>query len=399
MNRTLRLTVLGMVFAMIACALTAYAAAQTLNAVHTFVCKGLAGEGPCPDGGIPNAIIQASDGNFYGVTSTASQGSTKDGGLVFSLTPAGDFTPIFKFTPGTGNYSNGNDPSAIAEGPDGKLYGVTGVDGPGGLGTVFRLNKDGSGFQTLYSFQSNCVGGCDPETLLAGNDGNVYGLNFYSGTTKCYQCSSIFQINVATGKYKVVKIVGIDAYMVAGPDGTFYGTAENNLFHYNEVTNQITQSQLIFAKGINPAVAVLPTFGANGNIYGIYENFEKGVGVFEVQPSGANLQTFDSLPNFEAIEIRGSASMTLGSDGNLWMTRYGVTGAGDGEILTISPTDGSIIQTLTPFSATSAVGVDPEELIPATDGSLWGISSFDGETSSGYADGVVFNFTPNPGPR
>jgi uncharacterized repeat protein (TIGR03803 family) len=42
--------------------------------------------------------------------------------------------------------------SALVEGADGALYGTTQNGGPGDNGTIFRLNKDGSDYRVLHSF-------------------------------------------------------------------------------------------------------------------------------------------------------------------------------------------------------------------------------------------------------
>ena len=84
-------------------------------------------------------MIEASDGYFYGTTSSGGAGFL---GTVFVVTPNGDFATVASFTviPDTG-YS----PRApLAQGPDGNLYGTTVSGGatagcPGGCGTVFKV--------------------------------------------------------------------------------------------------------------------------------------------------------------------------------------------------------------------------------------------------------------------
>jgi uncharacterized repeat protein (TIGR03803 family) len=389
MERTPSLALLAVLIA--ACT---YAVGQRPVAVYTFVCKGQAGQGTCSNGASPSSIVQGSDGNFYGTANYTTQ-NPEAGGLVFSLTPAGDFTVLYTFEPGSGsNYPDGEDPGQLVEGPDGMLYGATGVGGANNLGTLFRLNIDGSGFQTIHSFCDNasqCSGyGYDPLRLVAGTDGNVYGTTFYGGS-----CGGgvIFQVNTAAGTYKAVKcIAGIPTSMAVAPDGTFYGTnSARTLFHYNEATNNLQTFHLAL-KG----AAVLPVFGANGNLYGFNEDLAPngGVGLFEVQPNGTNLQVFPFLQNFPIFEFDFSP-LILGSDGNLWMTRYNAP-FGQGEFLTFSPTNGSILQTLSPFSPTAPVGECPADLILAKNGTFWGLTQCYGEAPKGsYGYGVVFSFTPN----
>ena len=391
MNRTTFLTVLTMLLAV-----SAYAGQKPV-AVHTFVCKGQQGQGTCPKGGVPSWIIQASDGNFYGVAQATTQvhPNSPEGGLVFSLTPTGHLTALYKFRPQK-NFVTGNNPDQIVEGPDGMLYGETGIGGAAEQGTLFRLKKDGTAFQVLHRFCVSCFNGYDPEGLVAGNDGNVYGTTFYGGKGDC-ECGTIFQINTATGKYKAVQVLeNHTSSMVTGPDGTFYGLTNGIngaiLFHYIEATNTLQETQLQFPQNLVGSGAFLPSLGANGNFYGFYENFNQGggVGLFETQLDGSNLQAFPAFPSFSDDPL--TSSLVLGSDGNFWLAIY----QGGDEILNISSTDGSIIQTLTPFSQKAAVGDYPVDLISAKDGKLWGLTEAGGKAPKGfYGQGVVFTLNPS----
>ncbi len=392
MNRTTFLTIFVTLLA-----ISAYAGPKPVP-VHTFVCKGPEDQGTCPKGGVPSWIIQASDGNFYGVADVTTEvhSGAPSGGLVFSLTPTGHFTALFKFTP-VKNLVTGNDPVQIVEGPDGMLYGETGIGGTSNEGTLFRLKKDGTGFQVIHSFCSNnCFDGYVPEGMVAGNDGNVYGTTFYGGQGDC-ECGTIFQINTATGKYKVVQVTeNATSSMVTGPDGTFYGlTIGPNgpiLFHYIEATDTLQETQLQFPTDLLVGFAMLPSIGANGNFYGIYESFQQGgggPGLFETQLDGSNLQAFPAFRSFTDDPL--TSPLVLGSDGNFWLAIY----QGADEIRNISSTDGSIIKTLTPFSQKAAVGNYPVDLISAKDGTLWGLTEFAGKAPKGfYGQGVVFNLTP-----
>src|SRR5580658_589857 len=107
--------------ALLACC--AYADGQHVTAAHSFVCKNPQNTGPCPQGGNPTSLIQASDGNFYGTAERTGQGlAGPTGGLIFSLTPSGTFATVHEFAAGeTGTYPKGSDPLRLIEGSDGKL--------------------------------------------------------------------------------------------------------------------------------------------------------------------------------------------------------------------------------------------------------------------------------------
>jgi uncharacterized repeat protein (TIGR03803 family) len=385
-------SMLAVLAVLIACA--ALAASQQPVAVHTFVCNGPEGQGSCPNGGVPTSLIQGSDGNFYGTASETLQQPEEAGGLVFSLTPSGTFTALYMFEPGQGNnFPDGQDPAELVEGSDGMLYGETDLGGANNAGTVFRLNLDGSGFEVLHSFCPSCGDAYDPLGMAAGSNGVVYGATFYAKISKC-ECGSIFSVTAATGKYKLLKVTHTaPSNPVAGSNGMLYWTVEGNFFIYNETTKKTQNIKLKLPK-IFPhfkTTAADLVFGANGNLYGIYGVAGTNEGLFEIQPDGTNLTVFPVLQNLFSGTTSG---LVLGSDGNLWMEQSGGN-AGFGQIFTFSPTDGSLLQTLTPFSQTAAVGGYSDDLIPGLDGSLWGLTMDYGDAPKGsFGEGVVFSLTP-----
>lgn len=413
-----------LVFALLAS--SALAAEPQPVAVYTFTCNGSPsrGVGPCPNGGRPDSLILGSDGNFYGAAQVFFEGSqapegesTSTGGVVFSLTPTGTLTVLHRFVPGPDkNYANGNFPGLLTEGPDGKLYGYTtfggfeGCNGECGYGVLYRVNRNGSGFQVITSFcsEGNC-GDLRPAftAMVAGKDGNLYGTISGNGTPY----GSIFKITPSSGSYETVVNFnfssgeGYPSGLTAAPDGTFYaiaiGTIPSFLFHYTPSTGNLTTVALnfpAFNTFFNSSPVSGLTFGPNGNLYGLYAIYATaGTGLFEVQPDGNNLQLF---PLYDSITGGGSPDgLLLASDGNFWIANY----SGDdtyGDIMTVSPTDGSLLQTLSPFSKSASVGGFPVELIQAKDGTLWGSTYQYGTASTGqFADGTVFSLNADLPPR
>jgi hypothetical protein len=142
------------------------------------------------------------------------------------------------------------------------------------------------------------------------------------------------------------------------------------------------------------------TLGPGGNFYGVYAIYgTSGAGVFEVKPDGSDLQLF---PFYTHLDGAGSPqTMILASDGNLWVDNYnGSNGEGYGDIITLSPTDGHLIQTLAPFSSFAAVGAYPSELIQASNGTLWGSTYQYGKAPlNHFGDGTVFSLNAGLPPR
>jgi uncharacterized repeat protein (TIGR03803 family) len=395
-------------------------AANTPVPAYTFICNGNASRmGPCPQGGRPNSLIQGSDGNFYGAAQvTMEAGTSSQGGVVFSLTPAGKLTVLHRFTPGPNkNYADGNFPTLLTEGPDGKLYGYTtfgGIDGVNGCdflcgyGVIYRVDRSGAGFQIIYQFCSDGCSGDYRETasaLVTAKDGNLYG-TIVNGSSN----GSIFRITPSTGAYEVVFNFsfpggyGYASALTVAPDGTFYtmslGANPALLLHYTPATGALTTTDVSFPAFDDdlPSSNVSGlTFGPNGNLYGLYEVYaEEGTGLFEIKPDGTNLQLF---PFYINTVSAGPDGLILASDGNFWMANYYGTDI-YGNIISISPASGALLQTFATFSETAAVGTFPAALIQAKDGTLWGSTYEYGDASTGhFADGTVFSLKAGLPPR
>ena len=98
--------------------------------------------------GNPNsALVAASDGRLYGTTA---YGGTSNSGTVFSLSKNGSNLAILR---NFGTDSDGVYPMGVIEGKsDGVLYGTTQFGGTNLNGTVFRVNKDGTGYRIIHTF-------------------------------------------------------------------------------------------------------------------------------------------------------------------------------------------------------------------------------------------------------
>ena len=167
--------------------MTMAAQAQTTQ-LFAFACQG----GSCLLGSAPQALLQGVDGNFYGVSSKGGSGGV---GTIFQLTPGGQVTSLFSF-----NGTNGSGPGfSLVEAKNGTLWGTTAGGGQFNRGVVFRINKNGSGFQVVHNFPAKNAEFFFGVSLVAGKDGNIYGSSPGGGILKCggYGCGTIFRINAA----------------------------------------------------------------------------------------------------------------------------------------------------------------------------------------------------------
>jgi uncharacterized repeat protein (TIGR03803 family) len=164
---------------------------------------------------------------LYGTTEA---GGGDGEGTVYKLNKDGSgYSVLHHFGLG----SDGIEPmSALLEGSDGALYGTT-IMAVGGAGAVFKLNKDGSGYTILHYFGSIGNDGQTPKVpLIEGNDGMLYGTTSFGGGY--YGNGALFKLNKDGSEYSVIyrfqdtasPTDGSDpvAGLVQGKDGAFYGT-------------------------------------------------------------------------------------------------------------------------------------------------------------------------------
>lgn len=178
-----------------------------------------------PDGAIPRAgLIQGADGALYGTTSA---GGDYLVGTVFTLQTTGNgFSVLRSF----GYLPDGASPQAgLTQGSDGRLYGTTVIGGANGFGTVFGVNTNGGGYLTLYNF-TNSPDGANPRAgLLQGSDGALYGTTTWGGNTNG---GTVFKLNRDGSGYSVLHHfawhLGDGSHPFAGvvekEGGVFYGT-------------------------------------------------------------------------------------------------------------------------------------------------------------------------------
>jgi uncharacterized repeat protein (TIGR03803 family) len=119
------------------------------------------------DGVYPRASLILSSNTLYGTTEV---GGSNGYGAVFSLTTDGKvFTDLYPFT----NGSDGSNPLAALVLSGNTLYGTANNGGTNGLGTIFAVNTDGSGFTVVYTFGSS--GGASPYSSLILSGSTLYG--------------------------------------------------------------------------------------------------------------------------------------------------------------------------------------------------------------------------------
>jgi len=126
-------------------------------------------------------------------------GSAGNYGTVFRINKDGTgHTPIYVFT-GDGAEPRGK----LVEATDGVLYGATFSGGNGTNGTVFKLNKDGSGYTVLHRFANDGSDGRSPSAgVLAASDGAIYGTTPFGGSANL---GTVFKLSAPAAGLSIVK--------------------------------------------------------------------------------------------------------------------------------------------------------------------------------------------------
>jgi uncharacterized repeat protein (TIGR03803 family) len=92
------------------------------------------------DGANPfSGLVQASNGDFYGTTYSGGASTTGYSGTIYKISPAGDFTLLHSFDGTDGAYPA----RPLIQATNGNLYGSTSTAGPDNLGTMFQITPAG----------------------------------------------------------------------------------------------------------------------------------------------------------------------------------------------------------------------------------------------------------------
>lgn len=352
----------------------------------------LARLGGDPDGYHPMApVIAASDGYFYGTTEAGGPGNY---GTIYKVASDGTLTTLYKFTGGT---DGANPQTALVAGGDGNFYGVTTGTNVASPGTVFRVTPAGAlttvhRFSAFNASRQNGDGGYPKGALLLGGDGNLYGTTSAGGTTGG---GTVFRVTLAGA---LTTLVTFDASSITsafsptsaltqGTDGNFYGVMKN--FGANSVGSiyRVTPAgALTIIHGFTGgADHGYPTSALTLGADGNFYGVTASNTVYQATPAGA----VTTIHTFVTANEGNQSSALIPGPGN---TFYGSTinGGAGGFGTAYQITAAGAVTVLYPFTDTNQLGYDPNALLLAGDGNFYGLRQYGGTGSGGY----FFRLTP-----
>jgi len=318
------------------------------------------------DGAEPTGtLLQASDGALYGVARSGGWIDVDETthGTAFRIDLDGnDYTVIWHFsgTGGDGTWPEG----PVVEGTNGSLCGVTQEGGAYDQGTIFKVNRDGSGYILLKSFAGtnlnpNLPEGASPSAgLLVGPDGALY------GTTSCDYTYQRLYGNAYQTWYSSISI-GHGVIFRINADGTGY---------------QILKRFLGSDDGGDPYGGL--TLATNGLLYGAnIRGGPNGYGViFRFERSGSGFTVLTNFSN-NSIGFQCMGGMMQASDGALYGTAVAGGTGGVGTVFTLG-LDGRGFRAIKSFDGGNG-SYPHERLIQGLDGALYGSTSQGGNRSGG----------------
>lgn len=368
--------------------------AQTFTTLHSFMQS---------DGAGPQALVQGTDGNLYGTTSSSAPPNYA--GTIFKIGVGGTLTTIYRFC-SQANCADGSSPSAgPIQASDGNFYGTTSQGGntvacfSAGCGTVFRVTPSGT-LRILHTFDS--TDGANPYAgLLQATDGNFYGTTSSGGANG--PDGTVFKISPSGGLTTLHSFCSqgascLDGYfptagLVQATDGNFYGTTFSDTIFKITPTGTLTTiyyfcSQARCTDGENPSSALIQ--GTDGNLYGTTTHggvWSVGT-VFKIT-LGGKLTTTHSFTVAEG--YYPLAGLIQATDGNFYGTTQAGGAYGRGTVFKVTPN--GTLTTLHSFNHSD--GASPvAALVQDTNGSFYGTTS----TGGAHGVGTVFSLSVGLGP-
>ena len=364
--------------------------------MYSFTATGEAGQSP-------NAgVVQhaAEPGAVYGTTPYG--GTNGFGGVVFRLATNGAYSALKHFdivAPGPTAPFGG-----VTAASDGVLYGLSQLGGTNDTGSIFKLNRDGSGFSVLRSFDAFNDGAKPLGALLDGSDGLLYGSTTEGGAN---QGGILFRINRNGSGYQILRNGGLQPMDARAPYAGFTEVTGALFTVSSSGTEGASSGTLLKINRDGTGYQILGVFGVNGGdgqspvqplnpgpggwLYGVTPlggQFGGGT-VFRADTNGSNYSVLRSFGPATNNGYVPAGSPVDGGDGFLYGT-LGEGGASGRGLVYKMQTNGAGFSVIRAFTASASDGSKPAgPLLLGSDGALFGTTVGGGQ----FQTGAVFRLT------
>lgn len=336
----------------------------------------------------------------------------------------------------TFNNSDGDEPIAgVIFDTSGNIYGTTFYGGANGVGEVFELTPQGSGWTetVLHSFNNTGVDGFYANSgLVFDAFGNLYGTTFWGGD---FNVGTVFELSPTTGGGWTEQVVhsfdnhgGDGTYphggLILDASGNIYGTAGGGGANGYGIVYELTPAgggawtetvlhSFASTDGAQPEASL--TFDGSGNLYGTtefggsYSACTGGCGtVFELSPATGGGWTETVLRSFNAADgANPGAAVIFDKAGNLFGTAGGASG--NGPVFELLHSAGGDWREKIVHRFSPEEGNNPSTLIFDNDGNLYGPTATGGAHNRGtifelrrtaggqWGEKILYSFGPKGG--
>jgi uncharacterized repeat protein (TIGR03803 family) len=317
-------------------------------------------------------------------------GTTHDWfGQIFSINEDGSGFSIVEGGSSVANYDVGT-PVVLGS----AIYNTS--PSPNGYGDVFSLNTDGSGLQVLHTFQGGAADGAGPGDLICLGS-TLFGVTASGGSTN--NLGTIFKINTDGSGYSILHVFNGGANDSATPTGaltpfggSLYGlTSAGGIFVIS--TNGTGFSILHTFSGLDGSgpVGSLTLFGPT--LYGMTSSGGiNGLGtIFEINTNGTEFAVLHHFSGAPSDGAQPAASLTLATSMLYGMTEFG--GSDNGGVIFSLPT--GLAPVLAPWPSTNINELVLWQYTPAVTGTgyTFGLSNAPSGMTVGSASGTI-SWTP-----
>ncbi|MEO1263586.1 MAG: choice-of-anchor tandem repeat GloVer-containing protein [Bacteroidota bacterium] len=309
------------------------------------------------------APIEGSDGKLYGTTTV---GGNNTVGVIYSIdTNGSNFSILHHFSSTEGEFPFG----VLLEASDGSLYGMTNGGGSFEYGTLFKINKDGTGFVSLHSFDNYTEGRNPYGGLIEDTTGALYGTLWAGGPELG---GSVFKIQKDGTGLELLKTFPFSVddgslpfcTLLEGANGKLYGNTNSGGGNFIGVIFSLDKNgdnysvlhEFAQLQGRNPFIGNQLIETTDGKLIGTTRlggTYDKGV-IYEINIDGTGFNKIHEFndqganPHAGVLAINGKL---IGSNSR--------GGSSDGGVLFSVSENGTGYETLHDFSKTNSNGFVP----------------------------------------